>query len=221
LPEVELKNKSVERRNSELEVGKRLENTVRHGGSAIAVAAYDYQETIVTKRKGNVDGHNKDPDETGSGRMRLPEVVSTLAAEGRVLKWSEALGAFVVLDGAGFEQRFNELRYVRSKQVGIPSAHQRPFSRMHAYFVLIRGGKWAATGSAFKFKDPPAPLAKSFAGTQFTCFTGTKVLILTPEELRAKIICSICHQYPAFKARHSGAIHSFPAEFHGHGCGRP
>jgi hypothetical protein len=235
------KNKSVERRNSELEEGKRLENTARRGGSGIAVAAYDFQETIVgarkvneeedrggsqpaiqvTKRKGNVDDHDKDLDETGSGRMRLPEVVSTLDAEGRVLKWSEALGAFVVLDGAGFEQRFNELRYVRSKQVGIPSAHQRPFSRMHAYFVLIRGGKWAATGSAFKFKDPPAPLAKSFAGTQFTCFTGTKVQILTPEELRAKIICSICHQYPAFKARHSGAIHSFPAEFHGHGCGRP
>jgi hypothetical protein len=119
----------------------------------------------VTKRKGNVDDHNKDLDETGSGRMRLPEVVSKLAAEGRVLKWSEALGAFVVLDGAGFEQRFNELRYVRSKQVDIQSAHHRPFSRMHAYFVLIRGEKWAATGSAFKFKDPAAPLAKSFAGT--------------------------------------------------------
>jgi hypothetical protein len=119
----------------------------------------------VTKRKGNVDDHNKDLDETGSGRMRLPEVVSKLAAEGRVLKWSEALGAFVVLDGAGFEQRFNELRCVRSKQVDIPSAHHRPFSRMHAYFVLIRGEKWAATGSAFKFKDPAAPLAKSFAGT--------------------------------------------------------
>jgi hypothetical protein len=57
----------------------------------------------VTKRKGNVDDHNKDLDETGSGRMRLPEVVSTLAAEGRVIQWSEALGVFVVLDRVGFE----------------------------------------------------------------------------------------------------------------------
>jgi hypothetical protein len=44
---------------------------------------------------------------------------------------------------------------------------------------------------------------------------------LTPEELRAKIVFSIYHQYPDFKSRHSGAIHSFPEAFHGYGRGRP
>jgi len=106
----------------------------------------------VKKRKGNDDDDAKD-DETVCGRMRLPDVISTLAAEGRVLKWSEDLGAFVVLDGAAFEQRYNELRFTRSRNLPLPSAQSRPFARMHSYFVLIRGEKWAGTGSAFKFKN--------------------------------------------------------------------
>jgi len=73
-----------------------------------------------------------------------------------VLEWSEGEGLYVVLDGPGFERRFNELRLTRGKKV--ESATYRPFSRMHTHFVLVRGEKWAGTGSAFKFKleEPPA-----------------------------------------------------------------
>ena len=75
--------------------------------------------------------------------MRLPEVVATIAAEGEVLQWSEGDGVYVVLDGPGFERRFNELRMTRGKKV--ESASHRPFSRMHTHFVLVRGEKWAGT----------------------------------------------------------------------------
>jgi hypothetical protein len=192
------KNKSVKRRKSENEEGTMLaheksvsaeqfrgKQSASRGGSAMAVAVGGSLETMVVgrnvdeneggtlqvkRRKGNDDDHVKDLDEIGSVRMRLPEVVSTLAAEGSVLKWCDALGAFVVLDGAAFERRFNELRYIRSKQVTSQYVVQhRPFSRMHTYFVLIRGEKWAGTGSAFKFKtaDPTAavPGAKTISAS--------------------------------------------------------
>jgi hypothetical protein len=72
-----------------------------------------------------------------------------------VLEWNEAEGLFVVKDGPGFEQRFNELRYTRGKKV--ESAIHRPFSRMHTHFTLVRGEKWAGTGSAFKSKNEDVP----------------------------------------------------------------
>jgi len=112
------------------------------------------------KRKGNGMAI-KDEEDGGKfgGCMRLPEVVATLAAESQVLEWNEAEGAYVVIDGPGFERRFNELRYTRGKKV--ESATHRPFSRMHTFFVLVRGEKWAGTGSAFRFKqeeaEPVAP----------------------------------------------------------------
>jgi hypothetical protein len=114
-------------------------------------------DSVKRRRTDDDDADVKD-DDIGGGRLRLPEVITTLAAEGRVLKWSEALGAFLVLDGAGFEKRFNELRYTRNKMMPT-SAQYRPFSRMHSFFVLIRGEKWAGTGSAFKFKNADAPSA--------------------------------------------------------------
>jgi hypothetical protein len=92
-----------------------------------------------------------------SGCMKLPEVVATLAAEAQVLLWVESQGAYLVQDGPGFERRFNELRTVRGKKV--ESAAHRPFSRMHTHFVLVKGEKWAGTGSMFKYKEstPPPP----------------------------------------------------------------
>jgi hypothetical protein len=61
------KNKSVERRNSELEEGRRLENTARRGGSAIPVAAYDFQETTVGPEKAP---EKETRNRIGVGRIR-------------------------------------------------------------------------------------------------------------------------------------------------------
>ena len=57
------------------------------------------------RRKANDDDHTKDLDEIGSVRMRYPEVVSTITAEGRVLKWCDTPGAFVVLTVTGQRSR--------------------------------------------------------------------------------------------------------------------
>jgi hypothetical protein len=102
------------------------------------------------KRKG-AGGCAKDEDDKGGGCMRLPEVVAQLASEAQVLQWVESEGAYLVIDGPGFERRFNELRMVRGKKV--ESAAHRPFSRMHTHFVLVRGEKWAGTGSMFRYKE--------------------------------------------------------------------
>ena len=103
-------NKSGKRRKSENEEGTMLaheksvsaeqfrgKQSASRGGSAMAVAVSGSLETMVVgrnvdeneggtlqvkRRKGNDDDHVKDLDEIGSVRMRLPEVVSTLAAEG-------------------------------------------------------------------------------------------------------------------------------------------
>jgi len=50
-----------------------------------------------------------------------------------------------VVDGATFEARFNHLRKVRQKHKG--GTVERPFSRMHNFYVLERGDKWAKTGT--------------------------------------------------------------------------
>jgi hypothetical protein len=55
--------------------------------------------------------------------------------------------------------RFNELRRVRNKEK--TGVSERPFSRMHNFFVLASGEKWARTGTKFRplnskgFPDPP------------------------------------------------------------------
>jgi hypothetical protein len=55
--------------------------------------------------------------------------------------------------------RFNELRRVRNKEK--TGGSERPFSRMHNFFVLASGEKWARTGTKFRplnskgFPDPP------------------------------------------------------------------
>jgi hypothetical protein len=82
--------------------------------------------------------------------LRVPEIVDTLAREGTVLKWNETAGWYEVLNGSQFEEKFNALRCTRGKRK--EQAVDRPFARMHTYFVLVRGEKWAGTGSAFRPK---------------------------------------------------------------------
>jgi hypothetical protein len=51
----------------------------------------------------------------------------------------------VVLEGSKFEDRFNQLRKVRQKHKN--GTVERPFSRMHNFYLLERGDKWAKTGA--------------------------------------------------------------------------
>ena len=57
-----------------------------------------------------------------------------------------------------FHDRFNELRRVRNKDKS--GGSDRPFSRMHNFFALASGEKWARTGTKFRplnakgFPDP-------------------------------------------------------------------
>ncbi len=55
------------------------------------------------------------------------------------------------MDGFRFEERFNQLRRVRQRHKN--GTAERPFSRMHNFYVLERGEKWAKTGSLFRPKN--------------------------------------------------------------------
>eukprot|EP00286_Rhodomonas_abbreviata_P026757 CAMPEP_0181312628 /NCGR_PEP_ID=MMETSP1101-20121128/13801_1 /TAXON_ID=46948 /ORGANISM="Rhodomonas abbreviata, Strain Caron Lab Isolate" /LENGTH=730 /DNA_ID=CAMNT_0023419497 /DNA_START=133 /DNA_END=2324 /DNA_ORIENTATION=- len=85
------------------------------------------------------------------GSLRLTDAIDKLAAIGEVLKFDSVDQLYVVLDGPGFESRFDELRCTRAKRSD--GTNSRPFSRMHNHYVLVRGEKWAKTGSAFRAKD--------------------------------------------------------------------
>ncbi len=45
-----------------------------------------------------------------------------------------------VVDGTLFERRFDELRRKRDRDDG---GNGRPFSRMHKYYSLLAGERWA------------------------------------------------------------------------------
>ena len=77
--------------------------------------------------------------------LRLPEVVKTLAQDVKVLRWDEERKWFEVVDGPRFEERFNSLRCIRGKRTA--HALDRPFARIHSHFPLLRGERWARTGS--------------------------------------------------------------------------
>eukprot|EP00292_Cryptomonas_paramecium_P011975 CAMPEP_0113663924 /NCGR_PEP_ID=MMETSP0038_2-20120614/1435_1 /TAXON_ID=2898 /ORGANISM="Cryptomonas paramecium" /LENGTH=296 /DNA_ID=CAMNT_0000579051 /DNA_START=146 /DNA_END=1033 /DNA_ORIENTATION=- /assembly_acc=CAM_ASM_000170 len=81
---------------------------------------------------------------------RLPDLIARLAQEGQLLRWDPARAWYEVIDGPAFEARFNALRLKRGKRR--EEAQPRPFARMHMHFVLVRGDKWAGTGSAFRPK---------------------------------------------------------------------
>eukprot|EP00291_Cryptomonas_curvata_P026467 CAMPEP_0172156986 /NCGR_PEP_ID=MMETSP1050-20130122/3533_1 /TAXON_ID=233186 /ORGANISM="Cryptomonas curvata, Strain CCAP979/52" /LENGTH=493 /DNA_ID=CAMNT_0012826151 /DNA_START=197 /DNA_END=1679 /DNA_ORIENTATION=+ len=91
--------------------------------------------------------------------LSLPDVVKHLLKESGILRWDPHEGTYEVLNGEKFESRFNELRRVRNKEK--TGGSERPFSRMHNFFVLASGEKWARTGTKFRplnskgFPDPP------------------------------------------------------------------
>ena len=80
---------------------------------------------------GHSDGSGRCDDEQAHvarpALLRLPELVDVLAKEGRVLRWDGENTWYEVLDGAGFEERFNALRCTREKRK--EQAADRPFAR--------------------------------------------------------------------------------------------
>jgi hypothetical protein len=60
-------------------------------------------------------------------------------------------------DSAGFSDlvrsfgRFNQLRRIRNKSKS--GGMERPFSRMHNFYMLKPGEKWARTGTRFRPRD--------------------------------------------------------------------
>lgn len=107
---------------------------------------------------GSDDGVKHDGGDDGDGGstsprshgLPLPEVVQRLLRENNVLRWDPADRHYVVLDGSRFEDRFNQLRKVRQKHKN--GTVERPFSRMHNFYHLDRGDKWAKTGTIFRPK---------------------------------------------------------------------
>uniref|UniRef100_A0A7S1EAA2 Uncharacterized protein n=1 Tax=Hemiselmis andersenii TaxID=464988 RepID=A0A7S1EAA2_HEMAN len=88
----------------------------------------------------------------GSAGFPLPEVVHKLLKESSIIRWDASQRYYEVLDGPLFEKRFNQLRKVRQRHKN--GATERPFSRMHNFFILKRGDKWAKTGTIFRPKKP-------------------------------------------------------------------
>ena len=82
--------------------------------------------------------------------LSLPDIMQEIARSGDVLAWNSEYEWYEVLDGEGFERQVNSMRPIRGKRKA--EAADRPFARMHMHFELVRGGKWAGKGSAFRPK---------------------------------------------------------------------
>ena len=78
----------------------------------------------------------------------------------QALRWDIATSCYEVVDGEMFERRFDELRRKRDRDDG---SNGRPFSRMHKYYKLQSGERWAKTVSVCfvvrLVRCPPAGVA--------------------------------------------------------------
>jgi len=83
--------------------------------------------------------------------LLLPDAVQRICEEGQALRWDPVDGCYEVIDGELFSQRFDELRRKRDRDDG---SNGRPFSRMHKYYKLESGERWAKTGARFTPKNP-------------------------------------------------------------------
>ena len=108
---------------------------------------------VVGKKRGR---DSPDSDDSGckskGASLRLPDAIDKLATEGTVLKYDTSTRLYTVLDGLGFEARFEEIRCTRVKRSYFSNTNSRPFSRMHSHYVLVTGEKWAKTGTVFRAK---------------------------------------------------------------------
>jgi hypothetical protein len=106
-------------------------------------------DTEICERSGRNEGRESERKEFAKREfLRLPEVIRHIASNRDVLCWNESHSFYEVLDGQRFEERFNALRCIRAKRN--QDSIDRPFARMHVHFELVRGDKWAGTGSAFR-----------------------------------------------------------------------
>jgi len=86
-----------------------------------------------------------------NGVVGLTELIDKIAAEKTALRFDDETKLYEVVDGPAFEARFQELRRTRSKRTNETAT--RPFSRMHVHYAIVRGERWAGTGTAFRAKD--------------------------------------------------------------------
>ena len=111
----------------------------------------EQQSNFYTNDGASFHGNHDCGDLAKGVAMKIPDLIQALAAEGQCLRWDTNLLCYEVLNGSLFEQKFNALRSVRGKRKEL--AVDRPFARMHTYFVLLRGEKWAGTGTLFRPKS--------------------------------------------------------------------
>ena len=107
------------------------------------------QEPQSDETKLDVDNHGNSSNPRFN--LGLEEVVSAISQDEKILRWNPVSSWFEVVNGFLFKQQFNALRCIRGKRND--QAMDRPFARMHVYFDLVRGDKWAGTGSAFRPKQ--------------------------------------------------------------------
>jgi len=84
---------------------------------------------------------------TTASNARGPPFPSRLA---QALQWDFESGCYEVVDGELFERRFDELRRKRDRDDG---SNGRPFSRMHKYYKLQFGERWAKTVCAILWRQ--------------------------------------------------------------------
>jgi hypothetical protein len=117
----------------------------------------------------------------GTWCRELTQSVHTGAARAlssQALRWDHAACCYEVIDGELFERRFHELRRKRDRDDG---SNGRPFSRMHKYYKLQAGERWAKqVGSArplFAFKSLPVQVQGwGAAHARFLCEGKESVL---------------------------------------------
>lgn len=100
--------------------------------------------------------------------LKITDAIETLARDGRSLTYDPQNNTYTVLDGVHFEEEFNALRATRNKKN--EAAKDRPFSRMHRFYTLLQGEKWAGTGSIFTPKSglPPSSIVPNTAPSPST-----------------------------------------------------
>lgn len=81
---------------------------------------------------------------------RVTDAVKIISRNQQILRWHWREQHYEVVDVPLFKEQFNTLRYVRRKRK--IHAPDRPFAGMHVHFIMIRGEKWAETGSCFRPK---------------------------------------------------------------------
>jgi hypothetical protein len=107
----------------------------------------------------------------------------------QALRWDPATGCYEVIDGALFERRFDELRRKRDRDDG---SNGRPFSRMHKYYKLQAGERWA------KQVGHPGPALSRLARGCMGCRESRALTRMSVLEVRW---CALRYEVPGLGPR--------------------